>query len=187
MEDVQATEKKFCLPGVPSGPPSAVLQCTAPVGTALQAQMLYSFYVHSSRIRFKDFPAGDLFQGTMISNLTHAGDSSQGPAATLGCNGCLQLVQVCVQECSCCKTLSVNLCAGWGDTTRAVRELLRAALLEPRNQRFILLSDADIPLYPATMTYLQLFQACPDALCIWSCQQPGTDYVVTVAQICHPS
>ena len=50
------------------------------------------------------------------------------------------------------------MCAGWGDTTHAVRSLLRTALLEPRNQRFMLLSDADIPLYPATLTYLQLFQ-----------------------------
>ena len=69
----QATEKLFCLPGVPNAPPATVLDCQAPAGNALEAQMLYSFYVHSSRIRFKDFAPGDLFAGTLVPNLTHAG------------------------------------------------------------------------------------------------------------------
>ena len=43
-----------------------------------------------------------------------------------------------------------------GDSTAAVRQLLQAALAEPRNQRFVLLSDTDIPLYPARLIWMQL-------------------------------
>ena len=77
---MQATEKLFCIPGVANTPPATILQCAPSAGNALQAQMLYSFYVHSSRIRFKDFPPGDLFHGTLVPNLTHAGN-----AWTAGC------------------------------------------------------------------------------------------------------
>ena len=40
---------------------------------------------------------------------------------------------------------------GWGSTnlTIALQLLLRVALEEPRNQRFILLSESGVPLYPA--------------------------------------
>ena len=158
---MQATEKQFCLPGVPNGPPSAVLQCAAPSGSALHAQMLYSFYVHSSRIRFKNFPPGDLFHGTLISNLTYAGDRAPHVTCSGRAGGVCRLVRGTTLPRGSLPAQSAARAAGWGDTTQAVRELLRAALLEPRNQRFILLSDADIPLYPATLTYLQLFQAGP--------------------------
>ena len=43
-----------------------------------------------------------------------------------------------------------------GDTTAAVRHLFQAALVEPRNERFVLLSDSDVPLYPAKLTWMQL-------------------------------
>lgn len=46
--------------------------------------------------------------------------------------------------------------ASWGDTTPATRQLLRAALKDPLNVNFLLLSDSDIPLYPATLVYQQL-------------------------------
>ena len=51
-----------------------------------------------------------------------------------------------------------NLCLANrpGDTTGPVRHLLQAALAEPRNERFVLLSETDIPLYPAKMVWLQL-------------------------------
>ena len=155
----QATEKQFCLPGVPNGPPSAVLQCAAPAGSARQAQLLYSFYVHSSRIRFKGFPPGDLFHGTLITNLTHAGarTARSRQASSAWKRNLVQPKATWLPRQHQAPTSRMGT-AGWGDTTHAVRELLRAALLEPRNQRFVLLSDADIPLYPATMTYLQLFQ-----------------------------
>ena len=38
----------------------------------------------------------------------------------------------------------------------AARNLLGAALREPLNQKFILLSESGLPLYPPTTTYLQL-------------------------------
>lgn len=44
----------------------------------------------------------------------------------------------------------------WGDTIDATRAQLRHALQDPLNQRFLLLSDTDVPLYPARMVYLQL-------------------------------
>ena len=40
----------------------------------------------------------------------------------------------------------------------AARNLLGAALREPLNQKFILLSESGLPLYPPTTTYLQLMQ-----------------------------
>ena len=73
MAAVQATEKRFCIPGVPNAAPHTLLTCARPQGNALQAQLLFTFYVHSSLIRFKHFPAEDLFHGTLVPNLTHAG------------------------------------------------------------------------------------------------------------------
>ena len=40
----------------------------------------------------------------------------------------------------------------------AARNLLGAALRDPLNQKFILLSESGLPLYPPTTTYLQLMQ-----------------------------
>ena len=63
--------------------------------------------------------------------------------------------------------------ASWGDHSivEATRILLRAALADPRNQRFVLLSEADAPLYSAAATYAQLMgevtsrvDACVDPL-----------------------
>ena len=51
-----------------------------------------------------------------------------------------------------------SIATSWGDTIEAMRALLRAALADPLNQRFLTLSDSDVPLYPATLTYLQLMQ-----------------------------
>lgn len=48
--------------------------------------------------------------------------------------------------------------AAWGSHALVVaaRELLRAALRDPHNQRFILLSETAVPMYPPTVTYHQL-------------------------------
>ena len=46
--------------------------------------------------------------------------------------------------------------ASWGDTTPATRAMLRAGLADPLNSNFMLLSDSDIPLYPATLVYQQV-------------------------------
>lgn len=46
----------------------------------------------------------------------------------------------------------------WGQHSLAdaSRILLRAALADPANQKFIMLSESDIPLYPPTAIWLQL-------------------------------
>lgn len=46
----------------------------------------------------------------------------------------------------------------WGahELVIAACNLLAAALKEPLNQKFILLSESGLPLYPPTTTYLQL-------------------------------
>ena len=46
----------------------------------------------------------------------------------------------------------------WGSPNTSVieRQMLREALKEPRNQRFLLLSDSGIPLYPPTVMWQQL-------------------------------
>lgn len=48
--------------------------------------------------------------------------------------------------------------AAWGshDLVIAARTLLEAAYADPLNQRFILLSESGIPLYPAAAVYTQL-------------------------------
>ena len=55
--------------------------------------------------------------------------------------------------------LIVGLCAaGWGDWTlaEASRVLIREALKNPLNQRFIMLSESCVPLYPPAVVYQQL-------------------------------
>ena len=46
----------------------------------------------------------------------------------------------------------------WGSPNTSIieRQLLREALKEPRNQRFLLLSDSGVPLYPPTTMWQQL-------------------------------
>ena len=51
---------------------------------------------------------------------------------------------------------SQNVPTKWGDTIDATRAQMLHALEDPLNQRFVTLSDTDVPLYPARMTYLQL-------------------------------
>lgn len=38
----------------------------------------------------------------------------------------------------------------------AIRALLRAALAAPHNQQFLLLSESEVPLYPAAVVWRQL-------------------------------
>ena len=61
----------------------------------------------------------------------------------------------------------------WGthSLTVAIRALLEFALEDTLNQRFVLLSESDVPLYPATVFWLQLMaepdsriRACPGPL-----------------------
>ena len=46
----------------------------------------------------------------------------------------------------------------WGSPHLSIaeRRMLREALEEPRNQRFLLLSDSGVPLYPPTVVWQQL-------------------------------
>lgn len=61
----------------------------------------------------------------------------------------------------------------WGthSLTIAIRALLEFSLEDSLNQRFVLLSESDVPLYPATVVWLQLMneqqsriRACPGPL-----------------------
>ena len=49
-------------------------------------------------------------------------------------------------------------CAGWGEWSLAdaSRVLIREALKNPLNQRFIMLSESCVPLYPPAVVYQQL-------------------------------
>lgn len=64
----------------------------------------------------------------------------------------------------------------WGthSLTVAIRALLEFALEDALNQRFVLLSESDVPLYPATVFWSQLMaepdsriRACPGPLVRW--------------------
>lgn len=46
--------------------------------------------------------------------------------------------------------------ADWGNLGDATKALVQAALEDPLNQRFLLTSDSDMPLYPAPALWLQL-------------------------------
>lgn len=52
----------------------------------------------------------------------------------------------------------VRMHTGWGEhsTTEAVRNVLKQAILDPLNQRFVLLSETCVPLYPPSTVYQQL-------------------------------
>ena len=125
---------------------------TAVQAPVLQQQLLYSVYVHSSRLNFTDFEPGSVFHGTLVA--------AQGRAA-------------------------------WGDTTPAVRILLEESLKDYMNHLFVLLSDSDIPLYPAKLTYTQLIQvgdrglACLPGRCGGK-QKCGVCYLFPASQS-HPS
>ena len=51
-----------------------------------------------------------------------------------------------------------NVQVTWGHISMidAARNLLAVALADPLNQKFMLLSETDIPLYPPTVVYIQL-------------------------------
>ena len=54
--------------------------------------------------------------------------------------------------------LLILLQVSWGahELVLAARNLLRAAVRDPLNQKFVLLSESGIPLYPPTAVYAQL-------------------------------
>ena len=61
----------------------------------------------------------------------------------------------------------------WGTfaLVEATRALMRAGLEDPLNQKFVLLSEAGIPLYPPDLVYVQLMSE--DKSRINSCVVPG--------------
>ena len=61
----------------------------------------------------------------------------------------------------------------WGTfaLVEATRALMRASLEDPLNQKFVLLSEAGIPLYPPDLVYAQLMSE--DKSRINSCVTPG--------------
>ena len=68
---------------------------------------------------------------------------------------------------------------GWADTSAAMYMLIRAAVHQPMNAYFVLLSEACLPLYPATAVYLEIIheprsrtsgvQPSSQAICLAAC------------------
>ena len=113
-------------------------------GDAAARQSLYSIYIH----------APPDFQGEQPAWLTSS-SSLQGqltltaPAARTGWSS------GSVWERS---RIAAQIPTLWGDPSlaAAARALLAAAVSHPRNTRFVLLSEADVPLYDALTTHQQL-------------------------------
>ncbi len=71
------------------------------------------------------------------------------------------------------RDISERVHVRWGTfaLVEATRALLRASLEDPLNQKFVLLSEAGIPLYPPDLVYVQLMSE--DKSRINSCIVPG--------------
>jgi len=71
------------------------------------------------------------------------------------------------------KEVSERVHVKWGTfaLVEATRALMRASLEDPLNQKFVLLSEAGIPLYPPDLVYVQLMSE--DKSRIDSCVTPG--------------
>ena len=121
-------------------------------GTLLQRQYLFSVYVHSSRLN-----------GWSVSlcGQTDILDRRPCERRQAGRAGLLLTCLSVLQDFDPGSVFSGTLLpekyeASWGDTTPATRAMLRAGLADPLNSNFMLLSDSDIPLYPATLVYQQV-------------------------------
>ena len=121
-------------------------------GTILQRQYLFSVYVHSSRLNGWSV---SLFGQHGILDNRACGGRKAGRARPL--LTCLSVLQEFDPDSVFFGTLLPEKHeASWGDTTPATRAMLRAGLADPLNSNFMLLSDSDIPLYPATLVYQQV-------------------------------
>ena len=71
------------------------------------------------------------------------------------------------------RDISERVHVRWGTfaLVEATRALMRAGLDDPLNQKFVLLSEAGIPLYPPDLLYVQLMSE--DKSRIDSCAQDG--------------
>jgi hypothetical protein len=71
--------------------------------------------------------------------------------------------------------ISKQIPTNWGDhsITLATKALLRAAVANPLNQRFVLISESDIPLYDSLTFYMQLMSE--EKSRVHACSQGGTD------------
>ena len=71
------------------------------------------------------------------------------------------------------RDISERVTVRWGTfaLVEATRALMRAGLEDPLNQKFVLLSEAGIPLYPPDLVYVQLMSE--DKSRINSCIVPG--------------
>ena len=69
---IQVVSSRFCSPGAAT--PAHILAGCDPIqgSNARLQQLLFSLYVHSSRLEFRGFSKDDVFFGTLIRNLTHA-------------------------------------------------------------------------------------------------------------------
>lgn len=71
------------------------------------------------------------------------------------------------------RDISERVHVKWGTfaLVEATRALLRASLEDPLNQKFVLLSEAGVPLYPPDTFYMQLMSE--DKSRINACIRPG--------------
>lgn len=100
-------------------------------------QALYSLYTHP-KPSFNGFDDDSIFAGSAVEGRVEV-RRRQSLLTTL-------------------QTISTYFQTNWGtfSLVDAFRVLLRSALQDSANSRFVLLSDSSIPLYPATLTWLQL-------------------------------
>ena len=123
-----------------------------PKQSAYDKQQYYSLYVHT-KPDFPGYPPGSIFAGRVVQTL-HKVSPCQ-PA---------KLISLWYAACIACDTPRRRLTflgllqTAWGSMSlvSATLELLRAALTDPRNQRFQLLCEATVPVRPALFIYEQL-------------------------------
>ena len=72
------------------------------------------------------------------------------------------------------KLIENRVPAQWANHTSAERMLLRSALEQPSNQRFVLISESCVPLYSANIVYLQLMTCTRSSI---ACEPERSRYV----------
>jgi len=130
------------------GPTFASLTQTA--ATSVPAQV----YVHS-RPDFLGYPPGHLFHGA--PGCAQAACRCRRPAHSLVAKE-LWHSSVANQYWHCCAGYELvhRAGSGWIIATAAMYTLLKAAVDNPVNQFFVLLSEACLPMYPPAAMYLQI-------------------------------
>ena len=75
--------------------------------------------------------------------------------------------------------------ASWGNLGDASKVLVQSALEDPLNQRFVMTSDSDVPLYPAPALWLQLTQEQASRVDACNADQVGAAQRSCLIVACH--